>query len=205
MIPEGLAVLVLAAGASRRMGRPKQLLPWGDELLIQYQLKQVKELQPDKGIWVVLGHEAEAISEVLPKGIHTLTAPQWFEGMGESLAYGVTEVVHLAKPSFILVVLSDQPGFTRSHYTQLIQAYTPSLHAVATSYEGRPGVPALFSDSCFPALTNVKGDRGASSLLRSWDTRVVVVRSEEDGFDIDTIEVYRERHRQIFGRDPHER
>lgn len=199
-----LAIMILAAGASRRLGRPKQLLPWGDELLIEYQLRQVRDLQPDKGIWIVLGHEADAIARVIPKEIHTVRAANWSEGMGVSLAQGVAHIHQAVNPSYLLVILSDQPGFTSSHYLRLKEALEAPALAAATLYENRPGVPALFTRSCLKALSGLEGDRGASALLKAWGDRVISIVSEEDSFDIDTLRAYRESHNRIFGEDPPE-
>ena len=88
-----LAILLLAAGASKRMGSPKQLLPWGETHLIEHQINSLRLLQLP--LYVVLGANAEEISKVIThkKELCICENKDWSKGMGHSIAFGVSEIL----------------------------------------------------------------------------------------------------------------
>lgn len=176
-----LAVLILAAGASRRLGRPKQLLLYEGKTLLEHAATHALALSGD--VFVVLGHSHDACTAALNGLPVTLLHHSGFEeGMGSSIAFGIG---HLHVFEHVLIMLSDQPLIPRGHYLALKEAIvqTPGL-SIASFYHGTPGVPAVFPRASFASLEGLRGDRGAKPLLSS-TTHHVPLESRY-AMDIDT-------------------
>ena len=145
-------VIILAAGASRRMGTPKQLLRLGKQTLLNRQIDLAASLRPAVVV-VVLGAGAETISGVVDRGdVHWRINSRWEEGMGGSVAVGVKGVLDLVPDvEACLLMLVDQPLISRTHLQNLIRQLQHSddhLGSVS-AYADTVGVPALFRVSLF--------------------------------------------------------
>lgn len=176
--------VVLAAGASRRLGRPKQLLQIDGETLVHRAARLALATQPLQ-VRVVLGHGAGRIAQALadlPVQLHL--AATWEQGMGASLAAGVAA---LPSPcSGVLVLLCDQPALDAAHLQALVRRWQQApLRAVASAYAGISGVPALLPRSWLAAAA-LQGDRGASALLRARCEEVDNVENQQLQFDVDS-------------------
>ncbi len=185
-------ILILAAGQSNRMGRPKQLLKYNGSPLIKRvtEIAIVTECSP---IVIVLGAYAEKIQSALPmNGIHVLINTQWQEGMASSIREGLKELVRLDdKIDGVVVLVCDQPYLETKHINALIELQAQkNLPAVACSYEGVLGTPALFHKSLFQQLLNLQGDSGAKKILSSLNIETGVVEFDEGIFDVDTESDY---------------
>lgn len=180
------AILLLAAGAGRRMGRVKQLLPWGEKKLLTHVLAEVLSLgQPT---YLVLGAHAEEIRAELPEGPYTVVLnDRWEEGMGGSIAAGVAAIPDQDSPEQILVCLGDQPFVTKAYLQQLMMA-DPALIR-ATAYGQRAGVPAVFPVRYRTKLGQLTGDAGARNLLRE-ESALLRFSAETAIIDLDTPEDY---------------
>ncbi len=156
------AAIVLAAGASTRLGQPKQLVRLAGELLLERAVRVATEaaLEP---VIVVLGAGAEEIrKQWTPGAAQVVLNPAWAEGMGSSLSAGV-----LALPpgsDAVVVLTCDQPAVTAGHLRRLVEHCHRA--PVASRYGERRGVPACFPASSFSQLVRMEGDRGARGLLR---------------------------------------
>ena len=175
MIPPGTAAVILAAGASARLGQPKQLVEIGGEMLLDRTVRIAEEA----GCWpivVVLGAEARRVlSRCSLQSVAVLVNPWWQEGMASSLRLGVAAV---STWSGAVVMTCDQPAVTAEHLRKL----TNLGSLTASEYGGRRGVPAYFPAANFPALLELTGDVGARELLK--DAAVVELAGGE--LDIDT-------------------
>ncbi len=159
-----LAILILAAGSSRRLGSPKQLLEYAGKTLLEHAAADALRLTPD--VYVVLGHARELCEMALESvGVTTLFNPYYKEGMGGSIAYAVSRI---PKHDHLLIMLCDQPLIPKEHYKKLIDSAkeNPTL-MIASEYSAKPGVPALFPLKYYQSLQMLEGDKGAKTLLMS--------------------------------------
>jgi molybdenum cofactor cytidylyltransferase len=162
------AAVVLAAGASQRLGRPKQLIPLEGESLVRRTARLALEVGCAPVV-VVLGFEAERVGAALA-GLHVATVvnAKWSSGMGSSLACGAV-AARRARPEMdaLLTLVCDQPRLTAEHLRRLLAFHASSGSAAitASAYSGRAGVPAVFSRSLFEELERIEGDRGARDLI----------------------------------------
>ena len=161
--------IILAAGASTRMGTPKQLLEIGGRPL----LVRAVEAALAAPVWpvvVVLGAHAEKIRPVLARLPVLVTEnPAWSEGMAASIRAGIATLRQFSRHlDGALVALCDQPAFSADTIAQLIAAQrTTGRSIVAARYGGRNAAPALFLREHFSALAELTGEEGARALLNS--------------------------------------
>jgi len=194
-------ILILAAGQSNRLGRPKQLLKFNGSPFI----KRVTELAiatESSPVVLVLGAYADQIqSELTMNGIHVLINAHWQEGMASSIREGLKELERLNENiDGVVVLVCDQPYLTTKHINELIQLQAQkNLPAAACSYDGVLGTPALFHRSLFGQLLNLQGDSGAKKILSSLSTEIGIVEFEEGIFDVDTESDYEKLLQKIGG------
>ena len=177
--------VVLAAGASTRLGRAKQLVEIEGEPLLRRVTRYVLATRPIECV-VVLGHDAARMAAAL-EGIEArmLRIGDPDAGMSASLRTGVAALD--VRCDGALIVLTDQPGLTAEHLGALCAAWraTPQL-AAASAYAGVIGVPALLPRAWFGEIGRLRGDTGARELLRARGAEVVVVAAPELARDLDT-------------------
>jgi molybdenum cofactor cytidylyltransferase len=193
-----MAILILAAGSSRRMGdRRKQLLPWGEETLLRHTVLQAVGALPG-AVYVVLGADFFTIRQHIEDlDVHVLYNPDHAEGLGTSIASGVAQLLAHSQPTHLLILLADQPQVS----TSLIRTYIQESSAnpssiIATAYDRQPGVPAVFPAYFFPKLLALSGDSGAGKLLRTADEEVRKIHLTTPLYDIDTPQDYRRHYHE---------
>lgn len=181
--------LVMAAGGSTRMGRPKALLELGGEPLVKHGIRTVRKAGA-RPLVVVGARSADVVTAVAGEDCEVCENPDWERGLGSSIACGVAA----ARPApWIGVLAVDQPGIDARHLLRLIDALESApADAAATVIDGALlGIPAVFAPQLFDALTRLSDDRGARDILRSGDWNVVGVDGA-DARDVDTPEAWRE-------------
>jgi len=175
--PAPLPAILLAAGASRRLGTPKQLARWRGESLLRRAAKAAAACHP---LLVVTGCRAEAMAAELEGISATLVDnPAWEEGMASSLRAGVAALPADAPGALFLVC--DQPAVDADLVARLLGAWKGD--PVACVYGGVRGVPAILPARLFPAVLALRGDRGARALLAGAD--VAEVAFPEGAWDVD--------------------
>ena len=182
--PPRHGVVLLAAGASRRLGRAKQLVEVEGEPLVRCAARCALATEPLHMV-VVLGAAEGAVRAAL-SGLRfdALVCDRWEEGMGRSLADGLGALD--ARCAGALVVLCDQVALTPEHLVALRDAWRRSPSgAAASGYGGVAGVPALLPRAWFEALAREPGDRGARALLLRNMCDVTVLPNESLARDVD--------------------
>lgn len=185
-----VAAILLAAGASTRLGQPKQLISIDGETLLRRTARFAAEAGCSP-IFVVLGHQADRMREELD-GLDAipLLNRDWPEGMGSSLRCGVRAVLGLSpQPSAVLLLVCDQPRLSAHHLRALLARHASAGASVtASAYARRAGVPAVFAPPLFPDLLHSHGDRGARDLIRSHAHHLQALPWPEGEFDLDLPE-----------------
>lgn len=186
-----IAILILAAGASNRMGVTKQLLPWKHTTLLEHTIETVLKLNIEN-MFVVLGANIELIhSKIKSYPIEIIHNINWQNGLGSSIACGVKYIQNLAKTSDgVLIVLADQPFIDVTHLNILIESFfNKKSKIVTTSYnKDKEGVPAIFDASYFKELSNLNDDFGAKELIKN--NKTLSVKASNKIMDIDTKTEY---------------
>jgi molybdenum cofactor cytidylyltransferase len=189
-IQANTGIVILAAGASTRMGQPKQLLRIGTESLLQRAIR-IALSTPFRPVVVVLGANQEKIEpELAGLEVQLVYNPHWSTGMGSSIATGVNHLQHLAKNSqAVLILVGDQPLLNSAHLLALQERKKQGNSPMVVSrYAATSGVPALFDQSLFGELIELHGAQGAKPLIQKYLDQASVVDFEEGVLDIDTPE-----------------
>ncbi len=181
-----LAAIVLAAGGSTRLGRPKQLLRYRGKPLLLNAVERALRVA-GSGVIVVVGAEPLRLRTVLRHHCGDLVVvnnPRWREGLATSLRAGIRAVPGSA--AGVLVMVVDQARLEAADIARLADRWRrrPSRPAAAW-YQGRAGVPAIIPRRWFGSLTSLEGDVGARQLLRRLND-LSLVAMPEAGFDVDT-------------------
>ncbi|HTO05226.1 MAG TPA: nucleotidyltransferase family protein [Opitutus sp.] len=186
--PLRVGIIILAAGASTRMGEPKQLLPiTGHPLVIR-----ATEAALASSAWpvvIVLGAHADKIRPLLaPYPVLIAENAAWIEGMASSLRTGIATLQQFSRSlNAAVVALCDQPAFSARIIDQLIGVQRETGRSIiASHYNGRNGAPALFLREHFAALISLTGEAGARDLLNSGPERIATVNLPEMATDLDT-------------------
>ena len=182
-----VSAVLLAAGASTRMGTQKLLLPFGGEPLVRRALRQICDAGFDE-VLVVLGSEHEAMLAALDGlAVRHAINMQFASGMGSSFR---TAVEHLADSAAAMFALADQPFITTHEYRTVLDAYrqhTPAI--VSVRYGEVMAPPHLFQREFFPELARLQ--HGARPILQKHAERTLVLQFAPDLLvDIDTPEDY---------------
>ena len=186
-----VAAVILAAGASRRLGEPKQLIRLGGETLLERTVRVCREAGCAPVV-IVLGAFADEVRRrsALADAVVVMN-DVWTEGMGSSVRVGVEEL----SPDVdgCVIVTCDQPAITAEHLLALMK----SGEVTASAYSGRHGVPAYFPRAVFGDLLMLRGDAGARELLK--DAGALELAGGE--LDVDT-EADLKHVQELFGRHP---
>ena len=178
------AAILLAAGASTRLGHPKQLVEIDGEALLRRAARALLTTRP-AALVVVLGHDAEAMRAVLA-GIdaHCVLARDHAEGLSASLRAGLAALP--ADVDGALVALTDQPALEAAHLAVLCATWrSDPARAVASAYAAVLGVPAILPRGWFDEIGRLRGDVGARLLLRARTAEVVAIDAPALAQDLD--------------------
>lgn len=181
--------LILAGGLSRRLGRPKQMLQYGDGTLLDHVVAEVEavvELDP----LVVVLPPGDAVAEPRTTRAH-ITRRQREGGCSASLQAGLSFLPELIDA--VCVLPSDQPGLSHDLISLAVHCWSRTRPpALTLSFHGQPGHPLVFSAALRPQLNRLEGEKGMWRLLEHLEARVERVEVNADPLqDVDTWEDYR--------------
>lgn len=186
---ERVFAVVLAAGMSKRLGRPKQLLELDGKPLVTHVVERLIQSDVD-GVVVVTGYHASEIElELRGYPVYQVFNQDFADGQASSIAAGVR-----ALPSFVdavVIVLADMPGMRPEVVSAVIDRWRQGqAPAVIARYVSGRGHPVLFDRRVFPELVALTGDEGGRSILTALEDRVVEVPIDRDAppDDVDTEE-----------------
>jgi molybdenum cofactor cytidylyltransferase len=189
-----IAILILAAGASSRMGRPKQLLPWKNTTLLGNAIRNAKK-SIAKDTFVVFGANSALIrKKIQEKNIVFIDNDLWRSGLGSSIARGVGFIkTKELQYDGLLITLADQPLINSDYINLIIESfYKEGKGIVATAYINRVGVPALFSSIYFESLIILDEDYGAKQFLEKNKNDIFKLDAGDKVLDVDTVKDYEE-------------
>jgi molybdenum cofactor cytidylyltransferase len=184
-------IVLLAAGASRRMGRPKQLLLYKGKPLLQRALDTIHLLQMPSVL--VLGANAAVIkSAIITSGVYVVENKNWQQGIASSIVSGLQALQHeYANLDGVIFMVCDQPFVTYESLTALITKQVETHRAIiASGYAETVGIPALFHKACFKDLLSLSGDLGAKKIMELHRDSLVTVDFSKGTIDVDTEQDY---------------
>lgn len=180
--------LVLAAGGSKRLGRPKQLLPYGSATLLDHVLDAARSCAFDQ-LLCVIGGEAEAVrAGVNLEGVQVVENRHFGEGCSSSIAAAMRALDERCE--LLVLMLGDQPGVSAEHVAALLAGRGQAPIAACGYTDGR-GHPLSFSSELFAELRTLHGDKAVWKLLDRYADAVVEVPVDAPiPRDVDTWEDY---------------
>lgn len=187
-----IAGIILAAGASKRMGAVKLLLPFGRSPLLERVLDNARRsmLEP---IIVVLGHEAETIRQRINfKRAQIRLNPEYHTGLSSSLRVGIQSLPKETDGAMFL--LGDQPLVSSKTINCLFEVFHQhASRLIIPTYQGKRGNPVVVPRSIFNAVQQITGDTGARVLFHRLKEQIREVEVSDPGIhlDVDTLEDYR--------------
>lgn len=184
-----IAAVVLAAGGSTRLGRPKALVRHRGRTLLQRTVDAALA-SGCSPVLVVLGAAAGEVGETIAdRPVERLVHPGWEAGLASSLATGVGALAARPEVRGALLLCCDQPRLSAALLRRMLAAFdgTPG-RMVACAYADTIGIPALFERECFKALAALRGERGAKSLLTAAGSRPVLIDWPDGAADVDREE-----------------
>lgn len=186
-----IPAVILAAGTSSRLGRPKQLVEINGETLLQRSIRTAREGDAVP-VLVVLGAHFDLICAAirnLADDVVMVHNDRWDEGISTSIYAGLQTLRAIDRNAKgVLLMTCDQPRLTAGHIAALIGGFDEQKQSaiVSSRYAGTRGVPAVFPSLCFGRLCTLSGDRGARGLLIDPPCDLIEVEFEGGEIDIDT-------------------
>ena len=182
-----IAAVILAAGASERLGQPKQLIQVRGESLLRRTARAAIQAGCAP-VWVVLGFAAEQMRpELQGLPVQALTNADWSQGKASSLRSGVSAAQVSADA--VLLLVCDQVRLSADHLRAVLDRHRGGGAAItASEYDGRLGVPAIFSARLFSELLQIEGDRGAREVIEHHTAETQAVSWPDGAFDLDSPE-----------------
>lgn len=185
-------IVILAAGASTRLGKPKQLLQYHGKTLLDHSVNEAINAKAD-AVVVILGKNADLLQNKIDnQKVNVVINKDWEEGMAASVRLGLATLLKI-KPYIdaVIFMVCDQPHISSLVLNELITTQQKTTKQIVTcNYGGSIGPPALFHKKYFRELAKVKGDIGARNIIQQNMNDVATILFPEGKIDIDTQEDY---------------
>jgi molybdenum cofactor cytidylyltransferase len=196
---KNVGIVILAAGASTRMGRPKQLLPLNGQPLLLHTIDEALSTSVSDVV-VVLGSDPDTYKDLLETyPVDLIVNDTWRNGIGSSIKTGLISIKEKAKGlDAILILVGDQPAISFEYLCRMINTFqNSSTNLIASGYSDTYGVPALFGREFFQEIMNIEDGEGAKAILRKHEHQLTVLECPEGAVDIDTPQDYAAFRRQF--------
>lgn len=181
-------IVILAGGASTRMGRPKQLLQYNGKTLLNHAVNEAINAKAD-AVVVILGKNADLFEgEIDKEEVRVVINENWKEGMASSVRLGLDTLLKI-KPYIdaVIFMVCDQPHISSSVLNELITKQQKTTKQIVTCNYGESiGPPALFHKKYFRDLARLNGDVGARNIIEKNIHDVAMILFPEGKIDIDT-------------------
>ncbi len=186
-----IALIILAAGQSERMGKIKQLLPWKKTTLLGNSIEQAINSKASD-IYVVLGSDFKIIKKtILNYNISIIYNDNWENGMGTSISVAINRISKNHDYHAVIVVLADQPFITSEDLNVLIQSFKSTEKGiVSTRMKSKSGVPAIIDKKYFAHLKALDDLYGAKFIINENIIDNLSIDLSDHYLDIDTLEDY---------------
>lgn len=184
-----IGIIILAAGASRRLGTPKQLLEFENQTLLERIAKTA--LKTGLETVVVLGANAGKIKKTIENmPVRVVLNQDWQCGMSSSIIKGLkTSLTANPDLSGVILLLCDQPFITEQTLLRLVETQANTgKRIIASRYQESNGVPALFMSEFFGELLELDNETGAKTLIGKHSADRALIDAPEAAFDVDTAE-----------------
>lgn len=180
-----ITAILLAAGGSKRLGQPKQLIPYKNELLINYIIDQIR-LGGITDIRIVLGsHFSEIKEHIKDKRVEVVHNPSWEKGISSSIKCGLNNL----KPGTEAVVffIVDQPFLKPKLIARILKKFSTSeANIIAACVSGQIVHPVLYRKEVFAKLLELKGDIGGKAIFGNEFVETIKWEDEKLLLDIDS-------------------
>ncbi|WP_088242114.1 nucleotidyltransferase family protein [Calothrix rhizosoleniae] len=189
-----VAIIILAAGESTRMGTPKQLLPYQGHNLLKHTIASAVT-SVCKSVTVVLGANAQQIhSQINQDSVTVVENPDWHLGMGASIRSGILSLTNdRENVDAAIITVCDQPFLSSEIINNLVtKYYSTGKSIVACEYADTLGVPVLFNHNFFAELAALGETGGAKKLINKYCDRIFSIPFPLGAVDIDTPQDYQQ-------------
>lgn len=187
-----IGIILLAAGESKRMGSPKQLLDIDGKSLLRRTAEVALATDCYPVVMVIGANKAQIAPEIIDLPLTVIDNPMWHEGMSSSVKMGMAGLYMTYKDvEAVLMLVCDQPYVSVSLLERMIEVYRAKKPPiVACKYGEEIGVPALFDRKLFDELLTLSGDKGAKPIVMNHLDEAYLVTFEAGSIDLDTPEDY---------------
>lgn len=190
-----IAILILAAGASNRIGQPKQLLTYKNGTFISNMTNAA--LRSEVGdVFVVYGayrHQIESELRPFARKAKSFYNDNWQDGMGNSLAKGISELTQHGDYEAVIILLADQVLVDENCIKRLLELHQKTGKGIVHSYYGKDyGPPTLFASKYFEDMKKLKGDVGAKPIVKNNISDLAAYYFPPGKIDIDHLDEYYE-------------
>lgn len=178
--------IVLAAGGSTRLGRPKQLLHGNGETLVHRAVRLALATQPLRTLVICGGNAEDVRAAITDLPVEVLFNPDWREGLASSLRLAAATLADDERP--VLIIGCDQPALEHDHLQRLLEGATGSSSGCAASRHGdAPGIPVVVNALLLHGACELRGDKGLRGVLQALrEGSLYLLEAPELEFDLDT-------------------
>ena len=182
--------IVLAAGGSSRLGRPKQFLEFEGKTLLKRAAEALAESICNPVVAVLGAEKEKAERELADLPVRICRNQEWRTGMSSSIKIGLKELLFIDPDlDAVVITLCDQPFVNSGTIGRIVEKFAATNKTIVSArYSGIAGVPALFSREMFDALSKLEGDKGARDLLRNPNASIETIEINKAAIDIDTLD-----------------